>query len=148
MDAEGIAVDDAAERSRIDAAAWNLIVEAHQAEVQARCAPYQQARSSFLFRLLLLNIVLQIFDGVATCSGLHLGIREANPLLRGAFHTWGVVPTVLFFKVNACVLLLFVYRFASERIVMPALSVLACAYSIGSLIPWLAAFVAVVFRFS
>jgi len=100
-----------------------------------------------VYRLLILNILLQLFDGIATYSGLHLGIHEGNPLLRSAFHLWGVVPCLLIVKAQACALLLFVYRIAGEELVRPALSLLAGVYSVCSLIPWLGTFAALLVRY-
>jgi hypothetical protein len=93
-------------------------------------------------RLLLLNILLQLFDGIATYAGLQLGIDEGNPLLRSAILTWGVAPGLLVFKAEACALLLIVYRIAGDELRRPAFSLLAGVYSVCSLIPWLATFVA------
>lgn len=97
--------------------------------------------NAVVYRLLLLNILLQLFDGLATYSGLHLGIREGNPLVRNAIHLWGVAPGLLLFKAQACALLVIVYRLAGD-LARPALGLLACVYSVCSLIPWLGTFVA------
>lgn len=110
-------------------------------------AAYQLAASvaeenEVVYRLLLLNILLQVFDGIATYSGHHLGIREGNPLLRNAFHLWGVAPSLLVFKAQACALLLIIYRMAGEELARPAFGLLAGVYSVCSLIPWLGTFVA------
>jgi uncharacterized protein DUF5658 len=101
-----------------------------------------------VYHLLLLNISLQLFDGVATYSGLHLGIREGNPLLRNAIHLWGVAPGLLVFKAEACALLWLVYRLAGEELARPALGLLAGVYSVCSLIPWLGTFVLLLVRYS
>src|SRR6185369_9225983 len=39
----------------------------------------------YLGKLLVLNLLLQLFDGIATYQGLQVGFREANPLLLRAF---------------------------------------------------------------
>ena len=98
--------------------------------------------NAVVYRLLLLNILLQLFDGIATYSGHHMGIREGNPLLRNAFHLWGVAPSLLVFKAQACALLLIIYRIASEELARPAFGLLVGVYSVCSLIPWLGTFVA------
>jgi hypothetical protein len=108
-------------------------------ETDALAAP-PQARDALLEQLLLLNALLQVFDGVATYAGLQHGVREANPLLRSAFHLWGVVPTLLVFKASAFGLLVFVYRFASQSLATPALAALAAVYAVCSLAPWLSMF--------
>ena len=102
---------------------------------------------SLLYRLLMLNIVLQIFDGVATYAGLHMGVREGNPLLRDAFHAWGVAPALLLFKAHACGLLVFVYRIAGLQLAVFALGLLAAVYCTFSLIPWLSVFATSLLRF-
>ena len=127
---ENVARQRSAGMKGLDGAVATRMVEVHA----LRTSP---SAHTTVYRLFILNILLQVFDGVATYSGLHLGIREANPLLVGAFHLWGVVPTLLFFKANACVLLLFVYRLAAEQLAMPALAALAAVYAVCSLIPWL-----------
>ena len=103
--------------------------------------------SAVLHRLLFLNILLQLFDGIATYSGVHLGIREGNPLLRNAIHLWGVAPGLFVFKAEACALLFIVYRLAGEELARPALGLLAGVYSVCSLIPWLGTFVALFVRY-
>ncbi len=95
-----------------------------------------------LYDLLLLNVVLQLFDGMATYSGLHLGAAEANQLLRSAFTLWGVGPSLILFKTFACGTLLLLYRHAPEELGRRALSFLAGVYCTLSLIPWMAKLVA------
>lgn len=106
----------------------------------AYAAPLVSAPDALLYKLLILNLVLQIFDGVATYAGLHIGSQEGNPLLRDAFHVWGVVPALVLFKAEACGLLVFVYRLAGEELAVFALGLLATAYCTFSLIPWLSVF--------
>ena len=69
-----------------------------------------------LYRLLILNLALQLFDGVATYQGLRLGFREANPLLLSAFDLIGVGPALLLFKAKACGLLVLLHRATPPRI--------------------------------
>jgi len=96
---------------------------------------------SHLYRLLVLNLALQLFDGVATYQGLRLGFREANPLLVSAFDLIGVVPALLLFKAKACGLLVLLHRAAPARIGVTVLRGLAAVYCILSLGPWLGKFV-------
>ena len=91
-----------------------------------------------LYDLFLLNIVLQMFDGMATYSGIHLGVKEANPLLRTAFALWGVGTTLLLLKGLACGLLLLLYRGTSQELATQAFYVLVAIYCVCSLVPWLA----------
>ena len=86
--------------------------------------------------LFLLNIVLQIFDGMATYSGVRMGVAEGNQLLCNAFAIWGVGPSLLLFKGFACVVLLLLYRHTPEELGRSALILLAALYCMFSLIPW------------
>lgn len=98
-----------------------------------------------LYHLLLLNLVLQLFDGVATYQGLRLGVREANPLLVAAFDVLGVGPALLLFKAKACGLLVLVHRATPARIGVTVLRALAAVYCVLSLGPWLGKFVSLAF---
>jgi hypothetical protein len=93
-----------------------------------------------LYRLLILNVALQLFDGVATYQGLRLGFKEANPLLVAAFGLLGVGPALLLFKANACGLLVLLHRAAPRPIGVAVMRGLAAIYSVFSLGPWLGKF--------
>jgi len=95
-----------------------------------------------LFRLLVLNLVLQLFDGVATYQGLRVGFKEANPLLLAAFHAIGVGPALLLFKLKACGLLVLLHRATPARMSVALLRILAAVYCALSLAPWLGKFLA------
>jgi hypothetical protein len=97
------------------------------------------------YRLLVLNLALQLFDGVATYQGLRLGVREANPLLVGAFGLLGVGPTLLLFKAKACGLLVLLHRATPARVGVTVLRALAAVYCIFSLGPWLGKFASLAF---
>jgi Domain of unknown function (DUF5658) len=58
-------------------------------------------------RLVLLNVMLQTFDGLATYYGLSLGVQEGNPVMRAAMMHWGVAETLLGTKGVACLTLPF-----------------------------------------
>ena len=94
------------------------------------------APRSLFYDLFLLNIVLQLFDGMATYAGVQMGVGEANQLLRNAFAVWGVGPSLILFKGLACGMLLLLYRNAGEEIGRPALTLLATVYCVCSLFPW------------
>ncbi len=93
-----------------------------------------------IYDLFVLNIALQLFDAVATYQGIHVGWKEANPILVNAFHLFGVGPTLLLFKAKACGLLFLLSRAERTRLIIPAMSLLAGVYSALSLCPWLAKF--------
>lgn len=98
-----------------------------------------------LHRLLILNLALQMFDGVATYQGLRLGVREANPILLAAFNLLGVAPALLLFKANACGLLVLLRRAAPARVGIAVLRGLAAVYCVLSLGPWLGKFASLAF---
>ncbi|MBI3786255.1 MAG: hypothetical protein HY270_22940 [Deltaproteobacteria bacterium] len=98
------------------------------------------ASSRQLYDLFILNIALQIFDGVATYQGLRVGWREANPILLAAFAHFGVGPALMLFKANACGLLFLLHRHSHHYLVAPALYLLASVHCVMSLIPWSAKF--------
>ena len=93
-----------------------------------------------LAQLFVLNVALQLFDGVATYQGLRLGFYEANPLLITSFQTLGVLPALLLFKAKACGLILLIRRGSPAQVSLPALRMLAVAYCVLSLVPWLSHF--------
>lgn len=91
-----------------------------------------------LYRLLILNVALQLFDGVATYQGLRLGFKEANPLLIAMFELLGVGLTLVVFKAKACGLLVLLRRVAPPRVGVAVMRGLAAVYCVFSLGPWLA----------
>jgi hypothetical protein len=102
----------------------------------------EEPTRAYALQLLLLNLVLQAFDGIATYIGLQVGFQEANPLLLASFGILGTGPALLLFKVKASVLLMLVYRFAPTKIGVTVLRFLATVYCFLSLGPWLAKFLA------
>lgn len=116
-------------------------VSSHSVGAAGLVTPLSETASAPVQQLFLLNLLLQLFDGIATYNGLQMGIHEGNPLLRNSFAYWGVVPSLLLFKAAACCLVVFLYHSVAERLAAPALQLVAVVYVIGSLIPWLTAFV-------
>ncbi|MBI4516792.1 MAG: hypothetical protein HY699_13355 [Deltaproteobacteria bacterium] len=100
----------------------------------------ERAVNSYLYQLFALNLVLQMFDGMATYSGLALGCSEANPLLQHSFAVLGVGPTLLLVKAKACGLLLLLHRRAPQPLGKTVMHALAAIYCVLSLGPWLAKF--------
>jgi hypothetical protein len=98
-----------------------------------------------VYRLLILNLALQLFDGVATYQGLRLGFHEANPLLVAAFGVLGVGPALLLFKAKACGLLVLLHQATPARVGIPVLRTLAAIYCVLSLGPWLGKFMSLAF---
>src|SRR5712692_5515578 len=91
-----------------------------------------------VYDLFLLNIVLQLFDAVATYQGIRIGWQEANPILVDTFSVLGVGQTLLLFKAKACGLLFLLNRSPHVSVVAPVLSLLAGTYCAFSLVPWAA----------
>jgi hypothetical protein len=94
-----------------------------------------------LHQLFLLNLVLQIFDGVATYLGIHLW-GEANPLLAMLMSSFGAGLTLLLFKANACGFLVLLRRLGHHPLVADCLVVLATVYTFFSFIPWMVRYAA------
>ena len=97
-----------------------------------------------MLALLVLNVLLQVFDGVATARGLQLGMHEGNHLLATAFDYWGVGLSLVIFKTFACAALVFVYAAARQEVARKALAAIAVVYGTCSLVPWAVALLAVV----
>lgn len=93
-----------------------------------------------LAQLLALNLLLQVFDGVATYQGLRIGWHEANPVLVAIFGVLGVGPGLLIFKLEACGLLVLVHRYTPAPVGIKVLCLLAAVYCTLSLAPWMAKF--------
>jgi hypothetical protein len=106
-----------------------------------------QTRSvqTHLYQLLILNVLLQLFDGVATYQGLRFGVREANPILVFAFSLLGVGPALLLFKAKACGLLVLLHWFTPAHVGVAVMRGLAAVYCLFSLGPWLGKFVSLAF---
>ncbi|MCS6927199.1 MAG: DUF5658 family protein [Candidatus Binatia bacterium] len=94
-----------------------------------------------IHQLFLLNVCLQLFDGLATYHGLQLGWQEGNPLLHSFMMRWGVEWTLLVFKGKACLLLLLLHRVKREELAIVALAVAAGCYFFFSFLPWLSCLV-------
>lgn len=96
-----------------------------------------------LYKLFVLNMALQLFDGVATYQGLRVGFREANPILLQAFAHVGVLETLVFYKAYACGLLVILHRVTPAHVGVPIMRGLAAVYCVFSLGPWLGKFASV-----
>ena len=90
----------------------------------------------YTYDLFLLNLSLQLFDGIATYQGLRLGVREANPILVATFDQLGIATSLILFKANACGLLFLLNRRPQHRLVFPTLLILAVTHISLSLVPW------------
>ncbi len=93
-----------------------------------------------LVELFVLNVLLQLFDAVATYQGLRIGLEEANPILVAAFQRIGTAPALIAVKSLACALLCLLVSYRHHPIVVPSLKFLAASYVVMSLFPWMAKF--------
>ncbi|MGE0825657.1 MAG: DUF5658 family protein [Candidatus Binatia bacterium] len=85
---------------------------------------------------MVLNIVLQAFDGLATYQGLLLGVQEGNPLMYSAMLHWGVAETLLSTKGAACVMLPLFLLLRHRCLSVWALALTAGVYLLLSFVPW------------
>lgn len=91
--------------------------------------------------LFLVNVGLQLCDGLATYYGVHRGMPEANPLLHASITQWGVGWALFSWKALACGLLVFLRTVVKSRVLaVKALTLTATVYLCFSLLPWLAVF--------
>lgn len=96
-------------------------------------------------QLFLLNLCLQMFDGVATYQGLRFHWSEGNPLLISWMALIGIGPTLLLFKANACGFLVLLRRFGAQPLAHGAFLVLACVYTVFSFVPWVTRIVSLLY---
>lgn len=101
---------------------------------------HRHVPESRLHQLFVLNVALQLFDGIATWQG-HFLWGEGNPVLQILMASLGVGATLVLFKAKACAFLVVLRRCWRYREAYDALVVLAAFYTSFSLVPWMARFV-------
>ena len=81
--------------------------------------------------LLILNLTLQVFDGLFSYQVFSLGVAEATPLVSAAISSWGVVCGLLYKKVLACALLVLIFALSQRHgeLARRAMIVTASAYA-------------------
>jgi len=84
-----------------------------------------------LRQLLVVNLLLQLFDGLASYHIISAGVPEENPIVASAIANWGVSGGLLYSKVIGCalVVLIFLLRHKVEVIATQGLTILAYVYS-------------------
>jgi hypothetical protein len=92
-----------------------------------------------LHQLFVLNVALQLFDGVATWHGAQFW-GEGNPFLHAMMTLLGFEATLVLFKAKACVFLVVLRRCWRHREAYTAMSVLAAFYGWFSFVPWMSRF--------
>ena len=85
---------------------------------------------------MVMNLSLQVWDGLATYYGLSHGVQEGNPLLRSCMEYWGVGVTLVGAKSVACVFLVYLREVASLSVSQWGLVLAAGSYIVGSVLPW------------
>lgn len=97
----------------------------------------QKPSAQVLHYLFLLNLGLQVWDGLATYHGIQLGIPEGNPLVRIWMEGWGVGWALVSAKTTACGLLLFLRCLGDLFLSRCAMTLTAGIYFSFSFLPWL-----------
>ena len=90
-----------------------------------------------LHQLFVLNVVLQLFDGVATYQGIRFRWDEGNPILLASMPYLGVGTTLLLFKAKACGFLVLLRRVGERAFVYESMVALATVYTFFSFLPWM-----------
>ena len=98
-----------------------------------------------LHQLFLLNLCLQMFDGIATYQGLRHHWSEGNPLLNSWMPYLGTGATLLLFKAKACGFLVILRRLAERPFVYESFVALATVYGFFSFIPWMTRIVSLLY---
>lgn len=94
------------------------------------------ARRRVMITLLVVNVALQMFDGVATYYGMAAGVGEGNPLVRWTMFHLGTGTALLAVKLQACACLLALYALRRCRLAEPAMALCALFYAAFSVAPW------------
>jgi hypothetical protein len=92
-----------------------------------------------IHEIFLLNIALQLFDGVATYHGMPFW-GEGNPVLLTLVPYLGAGITLLLCKQIACGCLCILRRLEGRPFVFESLAGLAAVYGCFSFIPWMSRF--------
>lgn len=84
-----------------------------------------------LVQLLIVNLLLQLMDGLASYHIISAGIPEENPVVATFIHNWGVAGGLLYGKLLGCalVILIFMLRHRVGLVAQQGLTVLAYVYS-------------------
>ena len=93
--------------------------------------------TALLHSLFLLNLGLQVWDGLATYHGLQLGVAEGNPFVRAWMEILGVGWALVSIKTTACGLLLFLRHLSDLLLSTWAMTLTAGVYFVFSFLPWL-----------
>jgi hypothetical protein len=83
----------------------------------------------------ILNLMLQVVDGLLSYHVLSEGVPEANPLVDIAISEWGVGWGLFYWKTFACVLLLLIFALRKRRrsLTVKAFMITAAVYGYVSI---------------
>ena len=84
-----------------------------------------------LRQLLVINLLLQFFDGLASYHIISAGVPEENPVVASAIANWGLSGGLFYSKAFGCALVVLIYllRHQVEVFATQGLTVLAYVYS-------------------
>jgi hypothetical protein len=108
-------------------------------EIDNHDSRYNSWSPRALVFLALILVVLQLMDGILTCSGIYaFGISsEGNPILRTLISLLGIIPAVALSKLVCISVVLGLCSQAREIYWLPvALSCVAGIYLVAAVIPW------------
>jgi Domain of unknown function (DUF5658) len=90
-----------------------------------------------VFALVLINVLLQLADGIATYALLRAGLAaEVNPLMGAVIEYYGVGPTVCIGKFFVIALIGLVWPLRGSPFAAPALLFVGTFYAVIALLPW------------
>jgi hypothetical protein len=83
----------------------------------------------------ILNLMLQVVDGLLSYQVLSEGVPEGNPLVNIAISEWGVGWGLFYWKTFACVLLLLIFALRNRRrsLTIKAFMITAAVYGYVSI---------------
>ncbi len=97
----------------------------------------RRSKERVILALLLINVILQVVDGVMSFALLRPGLaEELNPLMRAVIEHYGVGPTVCLVKVFAIALLSLVWPLRRNSLAAPGLLFVGAFYVVIVLLPW------------
>lgn len=85
--------------------------------------------------LVVLNLALQVFDGIATYVGWQQH-GEMNPILLAGFDRFGAGPTLVAAKVIAMIFVMILATSPRRRLGIVGLAITLTAYTTLSFVPW------------
>jgi hypothetical protein len=87
--------------------------------------------------LILLNIGLQVFDGLASYKGVQLGIPEGNPWVVFLTEQWGLEWALFVLKGGVCAILLAMSGLRHHPWISVGLAITAALYFVVSFLSWI-----------